>query len=136
MPRRPASSWKFAFAVLAWTAQLLLAPAHAALMAASGEGGLAWCGPSDKALVADALSAKLAELPTEVRQALGASPDPMPSAECLLACASAPPCAAPYPVALDHRLDGITPVVQADGSQVVSIRLVHSPEVRGPPLVS
>ncbi|MGB0956621.1 MAG: hypothetical protein ACPGZP_11580 [Panacagrimonas sp.] len=120
--------------MLAWLAQVLLVPAHAALMASSNGGALAWCSPGDASGLSSALSAKLAALPDDIWQALQPSAQANDAAaSCALACATAPTGAntpaAPFAVALSlvHTLEcrplAAKPVVH----------LVHRPEARGPP---
>lgn len=54
-----------AFALFAWLAQVCLPVAHAAVMAEQNAGLATWCGP-----LSPGMSAKLAQLPTEVREIL------------------------------------------------------------------
>lgn len=60
------TSLRVMLALVAWLAQLCLPVVHAASMAASDAGALAWCGKGSSA----ALQAKIAQLPAEIRQIL------------------------------------------------------------------
>lgn len=132
MSSRP-NSLRVMLALVAWFAQLCLPGAHAATMASSNAGALAWCGQGSPAL-----RAKLAELPADIRHILqdGASQTEHVD-DCIQLCAASGGLGIvePLAVTVSLRLAGIEirPAVSASAP-------LHShgapPPARGPPSYS
>ncbi len=129
MTARP-DSLRVLIALVAWLAQLCLPVAHAASMAGSGLGAVAWCGKD-----APALQAKLAELPSEIRQILergGVKSEHVENCSTLCAATGAPALPEPVVITVALRAAGIeTP--RAEPRASLQRAVGAPPPARGPP---
>ena len=128
------ASLRVIFALVAWLAQLCLPVVHAASMASSEAGALAWCG---KGASAD-LRAKIAQFPAEIRQILTSDATQSDHVgKCAQLCAASCAPALPEPVAITValRIAGLEVLAPASAPS-----LLHShgapPPARGPPAYS